>query len=162
MTTIRSANAAHATSSSKHVLNPADIKTASNLKPAINELLTKVKFGNALSQADAPHRGRESGWAAPNGDKLFPVQLSNPPPPGSADFPNHFALVNPKTNQFYAMTSGGITGQPFAHAPLALPAGSKFKTKALTAADLGKLETAANHPPAAKLPTKSTLLNALG
>ena len=165
MPTVRGAGAANAVTS-KHLLNPADVKIAAKLKPAINQVLTTVRFGKALSDAQAPHRGRESGWDAPNGNKLFEVVLSAPPPPGSADFPTQFALVDPKTNQFFEVTAGGITGRAFAHGPLALPANLKFKTKTFNAADLVKLEAAANKadekPPTAKLPTKATLLNALG
>jgi hypothetical protein len=100
---------------------------------------------------------------APNGDKLFPVQLSNPPPPGSADMPNNFALVNPKTNEFFKMDSGGFTGKTFSFGPFQLPDNLKFKTKNLTAADRSKLEAAANPPAKApKLPSKDKILGALG
>lgn len=163
MTIVRGAAATHAVTS-KHHLNPDDLKTASKLKPAINEMMTKVRTGPPLSPELAPHQGRESGWTAPNGDKLIPVQLSNPPPPGSADFPNNFALVNPKTNEFFSMTSGGITGRTFAFGPMSLPDGLKFKTKNMTAADRAKIEDAANHPATRpiKLPSKDKILGALG
>ncbi len=163
MTSIRGASAATA-APAKHHLNPDDLKAAAKLKPAINEILMRVRFGQALTPDQAPRRGRETGWTAPNGTKLIPVQLSSPPPRGSADFADSYALVNPKTNEFYAMQSGGITGQTFAHGPLALPASTKFKTKNLTSADLAKLEAAANptEKPATKLPTKTKILGALG
>ena len=163
MTTVRGASAAHATSP-KHHLNPDDLKTAAKLKSGINEVLMRVRFGLPLKAGEAPQRGRETGWTAPNGAKLIPVQLSNPPPPGSADFPNNFALVNPKTNEFYAMQSGGFTGATLAHGPLALPANLKFKTRNMTAADMAKIEAAANHADTkpGKLPSKTKILNALG
>ncbi len=162
MPTIR-ATAATAAVIAKHHLNPEDLKTAAKLKPAINELMKRVRTGPPLSDAAAPHQGRESGWTAPNGDKLFPVQLSSPPPPGSADMPNTFALVNAKTNEFFWMNGGGITGKTFAFGPLQLP-GLKFKTKNLTNVDRAKLEEAANHSakPTPKLPTKTKILGALG
>ena len=163
MPTVRGATATHAVTT-KHHLNPEDLKTAAKLKPAILEMMKKVRTGPPLDAASSPHQGRESGWTAPNGDKLFPVQLSNPPPPGSADMPNNFALVDPKTNQFFSMTSGGFTGRTFAFGPMALPDGLKFKTKNMTAGDRAKLEEAANHPskPTVKLPTKDKILGALG
>ena len=74
---------------------------------------------------------------------------------------SNFALVNPKTNEFYSMTAGGITGATMAHGPLQLP-GLKFTTKNLTAGDFTKLEAAANQPPKATLPTKTKILGALG
>jgi hypothetical protein len=163
MPSIRAATAATA-APAKHHLNPDDLKAAAKLKPSIKEIMMRVRFGQALPPDQAPRRGRETGWTAPNGAKLIPVKLSSPPPAGSADFPSSYALVNPKTNEFYAMQSGGITGQTFAHGPLALPAATKFKTKNLTAADLTKLEAAANpaEKPTTKLPTKAKILGALG
>jgi hypothetical protein len=163
MTTIHKTAAAKpaATATKAHSLAPADLKTAAKLKDGINDLLSRARLGPPLAAADAPKSGAK-GWTAPNGDKLFAVQLSAPPPAGSADMPSNFALVDPKTNQFFSMTAGGITGRTFAFGPVGLPAGLHFQTKHLTATDLHKLETAANAPPAAKAPTKQQMLGAMG
>ena len=162
MPTVRGAAAAQAVTT-KHHLNPDDLKTAAKLKPAINELLKRIRTGPPLADNLAPHQGRETGWTAPNGNKLFRVQLSAPPPPGSADMMDSYGLVDAKTNKFYWMNGGGITGKTFAFGPMELPGGLKFKTKNLTNADRAKLEDAANGAAKpAKLPTKDKILGALG
>ncbi len=138
-----------------------DLKVAANLKPAIKEVLMRVRFGAPLSAADSPKRDTKGNWVAPNGNKLVRVQLSDKPPAGSADMQSQFALVDPKTNQFYEATAGGLAGKTFFHGPLALPAGAKFTGKTFSAADLKKIEKTANNPPA-KTPTAKELLNAYG
>lgn len=149
-------------SSSKASLNPADLKVAAKLKDAINEQLSRVRLGQPLPQNKAPQHGRDGAWHAPNGDRLFSVSLSKPPP-GSADFPTTYALVNPKTNEFYKMQSGGFTGATFAHGPLTLPKALDFKTRVFSATDFKKLEAAANHEgQKPKAPGRSTIDAALG
>lgn len=162
MTAIRPASARPTSATTRHHLDPADLKTAGKLKSGIETVLQRVRFGAPLAAADAPKHGRDGAWIAPNGDRLIGVDLGSPPPPGSADMPTHFALVNPKTNTFYSMSGGGFTGLVTAHGPLALPAGLKFKGKTFTAADIKKLEAAANAPPPAKVPTKQQMLAAMG
>jgi hypothetical protein len=160
MTSIRGVQ--HPTVSSKPSLNPADLKVAAKLKEGINEQLSRVRLGQPLPQNKMPEAGRDGVWHAPNGDRLFSVSLSKPPP-GSADFPTTYALVNPKTNEFYKMQSGGFTGATFAHGPLALPKALDFKTRNLSPTDFKKLEAAANHEgQKPKVPTRSTIDGALG
>lgn len=143
-------------------LNPADLKTAAKLKEAITEHLARVRLGQPLPQNKAPQHGADGAWRAPNGDRLFAVSLSKPPP-GSADFPVTSALVNPKTNEFYKMQSGGFTGATFAHGPLALPNHLEFKSKSLSPTDFKKLEAAANGEGGKpKVPSRSTIDAALG
>lgn len=162
MTTIRGLGSA-AVTLARPGLNPADLKTAAKLKDGLNDLLARVRLGSPLPKNKMPTRGSDGAWKAPNGDRLFSVRLSTPPP-GSADFPTGYALVNPKTNEFYKMQSGGFTGATFAHGPLALPAALHFKAKAFGPADFKQLEAAANGEgdKPGKLPTKGTIDAAFG
>lgn len=149
-------------SSTRQTLNPADLKTAAKLKEGINEQLARIRLGQPLPQNKMPQAGRDGVWHAPNGDRLFSVSLSKPPP-GSADFPTTYALVNPKTNEFYKMQSGGFTGATFAHGPLALPHHLELKSKALSPTDFKKLEAAANGEGGKpRVPGRSTIDAALG
>jgi hypothetical protein len=149
-------------SSTRSTLNPSDLKTAAKLKEGINEQLSRVRLGQPLPEAKMPQQGRDGVWHAPSGDRLFSVSLSKPPP-GSADFPTTYALVNPRTNEFFKMQSGGFTGATFAHGPLALPNPLHFKTRSLGPVDFKKLEAAANHEGSKpRVPTRSTIDAALG
>ena len=140
----------------------ADLKVAANLKANILEVLKRVRFGNPLAAADAPKTNAKGEWRAPNGDRLISVTMSKPPA-GMADGMSQFAFVNPKTNQFYEGTFGGIAGVRMFHGPLSLPP-PQFKDKNITAKDIEAFTRAANgggqvsHP----APTKTTILNALG
>lgn len=160
MSTVRGVSSP-AVSSARHTLNPSDLKTAAKLKDGINSLLARVRLGQPLPQNQMPSR-QDGVWKAPNGDRLFSVSLSKPPP-GSADFPITYALVNPKTNEFYKMQSGGFTGATFAHGPLGLPQNLQFKTRGLTAADFKKLEAAANDEGGKpKVPSRAVIDAGLG
>jgi len=141
----------------------ADLKTASKLKPAILEVLKRVRFGQPLSAADAPKMDAKGEWRAPNGDRLIPVTLSTPPK-GMADGMSTSGFVNPKTNSFYQGTFGGIAGVRMFHGPAGLPTGTQFTGKTFTAKDIAALtEAAAGKKPAtAAAPSKTTILNALG
>jgi hypothetical protein len=149
-------------SSTRQSLNPADLKTAAKLKDGVNDVLARVRLGQPLPQLSMPKQGPDNVWKAPNGDRLFAVSLTKAPP-GSADFPTTFALVNPKKNEFYKMQSGGFTGATFAHGPLGLPSSLQFKTQALSPTDFKKLEAAANQEGSKpKVPSRSTIDAALG
>lgn len=141
----------------------ADLKTAAGLKPAILEVLMRVRFGQPLAAADAPKSNAKGEWRAPNGDRLIPVTMSKPPP-GMMDGMTSMAFVNPKTNQFYEASFGGIAGLRAFHGPLGLPTGTQFKGKAFSPKDIEALTAAANgtSKPSGAVPTKTTILNALG
>jgi hypothetical protein len=158
---VRSASAARP-SSSAHP-SSADLKTATQLKGAINEVLMRVRFGNPLSAAESPKTNAKGEWRAPNGDRLIRVALSTPPP-GMADGMSRSAYVDPKTNQFYEATFGGIAGLRMFHGPLALPTGTRFKGKDFNAKDIEALTNSANVGGQGNhaIPGKTTILNALG
>lgn len=139
----------------------ADLKTAAGLKPAILEVLKRVRFGQPIPAADAPKVNARGEWRAPNGDRLISVTMSKPPP-GMMDGPTNMAFVNPKTNQFYQGTFGGVAGSRFFHGPMGL--GTKFTDKSFSAKDIEALTAAANHTggATAATPSKTTILNALG
>jgi hypothetical protein len=140
----------------------ADLKTAAGLKPAILEVLKRVRFGQPLPAADAPKTDAKGQWHAPNGDRLIQVAISTPPP-GMMDGMSQFGFVNPKTNQFYEGTFGGIAGVRNFHGPMALPAGTQFKGKTFSAKDIDALTAAAKGAgQGGAVPTKTTILNALG
>ena len=141
-------------------VSAADKKAATGLKANIKEVLMRVRFGQPLAAKDAPRRDAAGRWVAPNGNKLIRVQLSEKPPAGSADMQSHFALVDPKTNNFYSMTAGGISGRTFAHGPVALSA-PKFTGKSYSWADIKTLADIANKP-AVKIPTAKQMANAMG
>lgn len=153
-----------AASTKPAALSAADLKTATKLKHAISEQLKVVRFGNALPIAEQPKANAKGEWKAPNGDRLIRVQLSAPPPPGSADMMSSSAYVDPKTNKFYVGNFGGIAGMRMFHGPLSLPAGTQFKGKNFSAADIDALTASANvgGQGAQTIPTKAQMLNALG
>src|SRR5882757_9013703 len=102
MTSISRVSTAASASTKAHQLTAADLKTARGMRTAINGVLSRVKLGPSLPANKLPKYDAKSGVEkAPNGDPLFAVQLSKPPPPGSADMPSTYALVDPKKNQFY-------------------------------------------------------------
>ncbi len=125
-----------------HVLNALhNDKVAANLKPAIKEMLMRVRFGAPLAAADLPKLSGKN-WKAPNGDLLVSVVLDKAPK-GSADVPTNFALVNPKTNQYFVVSVGGFAGT-LGHGPLSLPASNQFKGKTFDAAQIRHLSDVAN------------------
>lgn len=116
-------------------------KVAEGLKPAIKEMLMRVRFGAALPAAELPKQTAK-GWKAPNGDALLSVVLDKAPK-GTADVPTNLALVNPKTNQYFVLSVGGLAGT-LGHGPLALPTTSQFKGKTFDAKELERLSGLAN------------------
>ena len=159
---VQQVRAASAVSKPSASPTAADLKVATHLKANVLEVLKRVRFGNPLAAADAPKTNAKGEWRAPNGDRLIAVTMSKPPA-GMADGMSQFAFVNPKTNQFYEATFGGIAGLRMFHGPLSLPP-PQFKDKNITAKDIDAFTKAANgggqvsHP----APTRTTILNALG
>lgn len=142
----------------------ADLKAASHFKADVNEVLKRVRFGAPLAATAAPKVDAKGQWRAPNGDKLISVTLSKPPA-GMADGMTTLAFVNPKTNEFFHGTFGGIAGLRQFHGPMQLPASSKLKDTNLSAKELEALTAAANRTSTAggaTVPTKTSILNALG
>jgi hypothetical protein len=131
-----------------------DEKIAKGLQASIVQSLKTVRFGQPLPKASSPVF-KSGHWQTPGGARLVPVVLQRPPA-GSADLPTTTALVNPKTNEFYHLEAGGLTGASFFHGPLALS--PKFTGTSFSAAACKELEALANHTAApqqaiAKLPT---------
>jgi hypothetical protein len=150
MTTISRVATAKSAAAQSHTLTAADLKTAKHLRTAINGLLARVRLGPSLPAGKLPKLDAKTGLnKAPNGDLLVPVQLSKPRPSGAEDMPTSYALVDPKKNQFYAMTGGGLTGATFGRGPLALPGNAQFKGRSYNAAEVKQLTEAAL-PAAAK------------
>lgn len=138
-----------------------DLETATGLKGSVLAVLERVRFGQPLPVADSPKSNTKGEWKAPNGDTLIAVSISKPPP-GMADGMSTAAYVNPKANQFYSGTFGGFAGVRFFHGPMNLPSGAKFTGTSFSASDIAALTKAANGEATAKVPTKSTILAALG
>jgi hypothetical protein len=147
------------------VNHAADLKTAPKLKGAIQEVLKRVRFGNPIPADQAPKTGTKGEWRAPNGDRLIRVVLSEPPR-GMADGMTTVGLVNPKTNEFYQGTFGGIAGLRQFHGPMQLGSSVKFKDTSFSAKEIDELTAAANAKPSSGgnglTPSKTTILNALG
>lgn len=123
-----------------------DLKVAGGLKDAINEQLKLVRFGQPLSKADAPHRGKDGRMYAPNGDPLIEVKLSSTSFGTAETSSSRTAYVNPKTNEYYLVDRHGTIGPSVerAYGPLSLPKGSRFIDQEFTRGELNKLEQAAN------------------
>lgn len=160
---VRSASSTSAASATS--VTAADLKTAAHLKTSIKEQLKLVRFGAPLKPNEQPTANAKNEWKAPNGDRLVRVQLSAPPPPGSADMMSQSAYVNPKTNQVYVGEFGGIAGVRMFHGPISLPTNAQFKgSRTFSAKDIAALTQAANggSKPTTATPTREKMLAALG
>lgn len=122
----------------------ANHNAARNVKGAVQDVLKLVRFGEPLSKADSPRTGKNGQMTAPNGDPLFRVRLDD----GKGILgSSQYALVNPKTNEFYLQTNGGGFAHPTTYnGPLSLPPGARFQGSKFTPADLQKFEKIANEP----------------
>lgn len=117
---------------------------ARNLKGSIQGVLKLVRFAGPLPKDQSPRMGPNGQMVAPNGDPLIRVKLSDGPVSGSSQY----ALVNPKTNEFYVQNNqGGFTHPTTYNGPLSLPPDARFVGDKFTPADLKNLETLANAPP---------------
>jgi hypothetical protein len=126
----------------EYALKKRDLATAGELKGAINDVLKLVRFGQPIPDKDEPRPGPNGRYVAPNGDPLIRVKLS-----GSNGIPgsSEYALVNPKTNEFYKeQNEGGFMHPTNYYGPMSLPKGTRFVSKSFTEGDLKKLEKAAN------------------
>jgi hypothetical protein len=123
-----------------------NLKVAGGLKEGIREQLKAVRLGQPLNKAESPRPGKNGQMVAPNGDPLVRVKLT--PDGRSIPGSGQYALVNPKTNEYYLQTNaGGFTHPTTYHGPLSLPKGSRFlPEKKFTAADMRQFEAAANKP----------------
>lgn len=132
---------------------------AKGLKGSIQEQLKLVRFGQPLGKADAPRPGKNGELVAPNGDPLIRVKLSEDSGIVGA---SQYALVNPRTNEYYVQTNGGGFTHPTTYnGPLSLPKGSRFQGDKFTPADLKSFEKLANATPTLiKQPTLKDLVKA--
>jgi len=88
---------------------------------------------------------------APNGDPLIRVKLT--PDGRSIPGSGQYALVNPKTNEYYLQTNAGGFAHPTTYnGPLSLPKGSRFEKEKFTPADMRQFESIANAPEIVKPP----------
>ena len=144
---------------SGHLAKQYDLRVAGKLKAAVEEVLARVKFGKPLEAADAPRPGPDGHLVAPNGDPLIRVKLNDGAETGSSQY----ALVSPKTNQFYKEDNLGhpvhVTNL---YGPLSLPRGSQLGEKKHNRDELRQLEGAANAGLKTKSLSKPALLVALG
>jgi hypothetical protein len=134
--------AAHAHPSHAHKLTAADLKTAHALKGSINSLMMRVRVGLTPAAQQPKLDPKTNVFVAPNGHKLFDFPLETPPR-GSADMFGRTALVDPVSNTFYVLTTGGFAGVRNFNGPLALPADAQFKQKVYTLTELRQLARAA-------------------
>lgn len=122
--------------------NLRDLITATKLKGAITDVLSTVRLGKPLAEKDEPKPGPNGRYTAPNGDPLIRVKLQ-----GSSGVAgsSEYALVNPKTNEFYKEDNhGGFMHPTSYYGPMSLPKGTRFVGKKFTEAQLQQLEKAAN------------------
>lgn len=135
----------------------ADLKTAAQLKTALNEAPFLAR------SCPAPKLNARDQWHAPNGNQLIPVMLhrgfrqSNGFEDGQGDHPtppiwqSTVAFVDPKTNQYYkgefTATESGL--RRYFEGPVDLPAGVQFKGKRFTSQEMESLTKAANERPKA-------------
>lgn len=126
---------------------------ARNVKGAVLEVLKQVRFGQPLSKAESPRVGANGQMVAPNGDPLIRVKLSE----GLISGQGQYALVNPKTNEFYVQNSqGGIRHNTTYNGPLSLPPKARFEGTKFSAAELKSLQKAAAEGPLHLEPVKPT------
>ena len=119
-------------------------QAARHLKGAIQDKLKLVRFGAPLGKAESPRMGPNGQMVAPNGDPLIRVKLSDGPVLGQSQY----ALVDPKTNQFYVQNNAGGFAHPTTYnGPLSLPPQARFEGSKFTPADLKRFERIANEPP---------------
>lgn len=133
-----------------------NLEVARNLKGNIQDVLARVRFGPPLGKGQTPYVGKNGQLVAPNGDPLIRVKLSDGNGvPGSSQY----ALVNPKSNEFYLQTNGGGFTHPTSYnGPVSLPKGSRFHGDKFTPADLKRFEQLANaQKPTAPLSLKDVL-----
>jgi hypothetical protein len=122
-----------------------NLNVSKGLKGAIQDQLKLVRFGQPLNKADSPRTGKNGQMTAPNGDPLIRVKLSDS---NGISGSSQYALVNPKTNEYYVQTNGGGFARPTTYnGPLSLPQGSRFQGDKFTPADLKTFEAHANKPP---------------
>jgi hypothetical protein len=150
MTTIRRAAAPQVTAAKPPVskgLTAQDTSSAQKLKPAILDLLTRVRLAPIPVAAQPKLDAKAGVFKAPNGNPLFPVALETPPK-GGADMYTKKALVDPSTNTFYVQTTGGKTGAVIFNGPLAVASGLAFKGKHYSLEQVKLLGAAAATKPA--------------
>jgi hypothetical protein len=135
-----------------------DLKVASTLKAVTLEVLARVRFGKPLEPAQAPRPAPEGKTVAPNGDPLLRVKLAD----GDASGSSQYALISPRTNQFYKEDNlGGLGHTTHYFGPLSLPRGSQFSEKKHHADDLEQFERAARNAGSRALHSKPALLAVL-
>ena len=131
-------------------------QVARGLKENIQDTLKLVRFGAPLNKAESPRAGKNGQMTAPNGDPLIRVKLNDGSGVAGA---SQYALVNPKTNEFYLQTNGGGFMHPTTYnGPVSLPKDSRFQGSKFTPADIRSFETLANAP---KKPTLGDVLKNL-
>ena len=130
-------------------------KAARNLKSAVQDTLKLVRFAGPLSKDASPRMGPNGQMVAPNGDPLIRVKLSDGPVSGQSQY----ALVDPKTNEFYVQNNaGGFLHPTTYNGPLSLPPQARFEGSKFTTADLKRFERIANAPPPFSLPNLGDLV----
>jgi hypothetical protein len=123
-------------------ISVADVATAKKLKPAINDVMMRVRVGLTVKSQEPKWDAAANVFRAKNGHPLVSIELDKKIP-GSADMIGRTGLVDPKTNQFYVMHSGGIAGMRNFNGPLGLPADASFKGKSYSLAQVKLIQAAA-------------------
>ena len=115
-------------------------RVATNLRNTLNSRAMRLAeaFAKPTPMAQAPRKGADGDYYAPNGDRLIKVKRGT-----------SFALVNPNTNEcFYPapiMRCGPGGTQSGFRGPVKLPEGERFKGGPFSAAQVAKFEAEANH-----------------
>lgn len=111
-------------------------RVATHLRATLNGLAMRVAEMHAKPTPanQAPRRGADGDYYAPNGDRLIKVQRGL-----------SFALVNPNTNEvFYPAVRGCFGPSSGFRGPVTLPEGQRFKGGPFSAAQVAKFEAEAN------------------
>lgn len=123
------------------LFNKHNQRVALHLKDTVTKLQSKVDALEPLPAADAPRRGKDGRYVAPNGDPLVRVALSHTDlAPGTST--TRYALVNPRTNEVYFGTDnrGCFNNSTTFRGPVELPKSQRFAGKEFTTAQVRSFE----------------------
>lgn len=117
-----------------------NVEVAARLPGVLANLVSRAKLGPPLPTSLAPRLTTAGKWKDPtSGDRLFAIPLG---PTAGKTAAATMVLVNPKRNEFFAVTSRG--GTTFVHGSVALPKSVQFTGARFSPAQLDLLEKAAN------------------
>ncbi len=123
------------------LFNKHNQRVALHLKDTVTKLESKAAALEPLPASEAPRRGKDGRYVAPNGDPLVRVALSHTDiAPGTST--TRYALVNPRTNEVYYGTDnrGCFNNSTTFRGPVALPKSQRFVGKEFSSAQVRSFE----------------------